>query len=132
MMQDEDIAYWPCGHVRNALNTRKRGDGRESCRQCRIEIDNAAYKRSKGTTTTGAAILAEVAHKYGTTVHAIKSYRGTMETWPAKHEACFRLRQLGWSYPKIARFMGRKNHTTIIHGVRAYRQILANQSTHAA
>ena len=41
----------------------------------------------------------------------------------ARHEAMRRLRdELGWSFPRIARFMGRKDHTTAIHGVRAARE----------
>lgn len=36
----------------------------------------------------------------------------------ARHIAMLALHRAGWSYPQIARGLGRSNHTTAIHGVR--------------
>ena len=42
-----------------------------------------------------------------------------------RHEIYWHLRHdLGWSYPRIARYMGGKDHTTILHGCRRYQDKL--------
>jgi chromosomal replication initiation ATPase DnaA len=38
------------------------------------------------------------------------------------------LRQRGWSYPRIAKRLGRTHHTTALHGVRRWSAILAGRS----
>lgn len=41
---------------------------------------------------------------------------------PARHEVMWRLRQMGHSYPAIARVFGLKDHTTILNGVRRHEE----------
>lgn len=42
-----------------------------------------------------------------------------------RHEIYWHLRHdLGWSYPRIASYMGGKDHTTILHGCRKYQDKL--------
>jgi len=46
----------------------------------------------------------------------------------ARQEIMFALRQRGWSYPRIGQVLGR-DHTSIIHGVRAHERRLGNVSS---
>jgi Bacterial dnaA protein helix-turn-helix len=49
----------------------------------------------------------------------------------ARFAVMLRLRQKGWSYPRIARALGRKDHTTAIHGVAQARWLLSAYSEFA-
>jgi len=49
------------------------------------------------------------------------SNRGNELTCRARQAVMYRLRrELGWSTPRIGRFLGDRHHTTIINGIRAH------------
>lgn len=63
-------------------------------------------------------ILNEAANHAGVTIRALVSSTRTARICRARHAAMLALRRRGLSYPKIARILGRRDHTTVIHGVR--------------
>lgn len=70
---------------------------------------------------TVAAILVEVAAKYGVTVLDIKSARRTRKLIIPRHEVCWRARhETLLSLPQIGRQLGGRDHTTILSGIRAH------------
>uniref|UniRef100_A0A6H1ZWK1 Putative DNA replication initiation protein n=1 Tax=viral metagenome TaxID=1070528 RepID=A0A6H1ZWK1_9ZZZZ len=66
-------------------------------------------------------IKKEVAKKWGYLVSDLEGPgRGKMLVY-ARHEAMYRVRkELPFSYPEIAHFFGRRDHTTIIYAVRTF------------
>lgn len=66
-------------------------------------------------------IIAEVAKKYALTYVDLISRRRTRKlVWP-RQEAMWRcLKETTASYPEIGRAIGGRDHTTVIHGVRAH------------
>jgi hypothetical protein len=42
-----DLSRWPCGHPRNALNTRRIGDDREVCARCRSDVNRRHYVKRR-------------------------------------------------------------------------------------
>ena len=68
-----------------------------------------------------AAILHHVAHKHGVTVLDIKSPRRHHSLVLARQEAFYRARhETALSLPQIGMLMGNKDHTTVLHGVKAH------------
>lgn len=66
-------------------------------------------------------ILREVATKWGVSVTDIVSDRRSKIVVSARHEACYRLRhETTWSLPRIGGFLGGRDHTTALHGVRKH------------
>ena len=67
------------------------------------------------------AIVRDVAGKYDLTVSDLKGrVRDRPIAWP-RQEAYSAVRsRLGWSYPRIGRYFGDRDHSTIIHGIGAY------------
>lgn len=63
-----------------------------------------------------------VCHKHGVTLDMLKGKRRTKPIALARHEAMYRLRQLGMSYPRIGTILGGRDHSTVIHGVRTHAQ----------
>lgn len=62
-------------------------------------------------------IVREVAFKYGFTVEQIVSMSRPPDLCAARHEAYYRLRtETTWSYPSIGRFIGGRDHATVMHG----------------
>lgn len=73
------------------------------------------------TPMAGAEIVRDVAIKHGVTIGAMKSHLRQRRLILARHEAMWRLHtELHWSYVKIGNFMGGRDHTTALHGVRAH------------
>jgi hypothetical protein len=67
---------------------------------------------------TLAAITAEVAFRHGYSVNDLKSARRTKDIVRARHEAFWRCREeTEHSLPAIGRFMGGKDHTTVLYGI---------------
>ena len=74
-------------------------------------------------------ILREVSTKYGVTVVDLCSKRRPPYLVTARHEACYRLySETTWSYPRIGAFLGGRDHTTIMHGVREHKKRMEAQS----
>ena len=73
--------------------------------------------------TPARIILREVAEQYGITVQDLLSQsRERKYSWP-RGVAYLRIYcETPMSYPQVARLMKRKDHTTIIYGVKATRQ----------
>lgn len=68
----------------------------------------------------GQDVIQEVADKHDTTAKDILFHSRFHSISQARQEACFRLRcELGWSYPRIGKFIGR-DHSTIITAVRCH------------
>ena len=71
----------------------------------------------------GETILEAVAANYCCTVRNIK---GEQRQWcEPRWIAMLMLSDIGWSYPRIGRFLGDRDHTTIMHGVSKARVLLA-------
>ena len=71
---------------------------------------------------TVANILREVAHEHGLTVAALIGQARSRHIVVPRHEAYYRAftECPHVSYPEIARRIGGRDHTTILHGVRAH------------
>lgn len=70
-------------------------------------------------------IIHEVAVKHSLTVAVLRGRSRLKEHSIARQECYTRLRdETPMSYPQIARVMKRKDHTTIIYGVRRHRELL--------
>lgn len=68
-------------------------------------------------------IIAEVCDAHGITRDDLFSDQIDRNYSRARQEAYYRMRtELGLSYPRIAALMGRKDHTTVIHGIGRYYQ----------
>lgn len=62
----------------------------------------------------GQTTLVAVAAARGVTVEEITGRSRTRCIARARQEVCRRLRDHGWSYPRIGRFLG-LDHTTVMH-----------------
>jgi len=73
---------------------------------------------------TVANILQEVAEDYGLTIAALKGQNRSRHITKPRQEAYYRafVECPHVSYPEIARRIGGRDHTTILHGVRAHCQ----------
>lgn len=81
--------------------------------------------------TTMASLLEGVAFRYGLTVADLKGPRYTWRLAHPRQEFMYEARLIGKSYPQIGRFLGR-DHTTVIHGVRAHLKRQQNARQEAA
>lgn len=71
-------------------------------------------------------ILKEVATKHDCLVRDLKSDHRRRALVIARHEACWRLyREADLSLPRIGRFLGNRDHTTILHGIRQHEKRMA-------
>jgi len=66
-------------------------------------------------------IIQETAEKYGLEVIDLTGQSRKPRLVAARQEACYLLRLAGYSFPQIGRFLGDRNHTTIIHGERQHK-----------
>jgi chromosomal replication initiation ATPase DnaA len=73
---------------------------------------------------TGKRTVEMVAEKHGLTMIEIKSRDRSKRIVRPRQEAIYRVRQLGWSYPRIGRFFG-LDHSTCIHSVRVHAERMA-------
>lgn len=75
---------------------------------------------------TMAQILARVAEKHGLTVADLKGPRIAPRFSHPRQEAMHAMHAVGrWSLPQIGRFLGGRDHTTVLHGVRRHAQRIA-------
>jgi chromosomal replication initiation ATPase DnaA len=65
-----------------------------------------------------SAVIEKTAVAFGVTVSSLLSPRRTLELSQARFAAMLVLRRSGFSYPAIARLTKRKDHTTVMHGVK--------------
>lgn len=78
----------------------------------------AMYQRSP---ISRQRILQEVSIKHGVSVIDIKSKRRSQDVVPARFEACYRLKnETTMSLPAIGRYLGGRDHTTILHAIRKH------------
>jgi chromosomal replication initiator protein len=70
---------------------------------------------------TMASILCAVAERYGVSVEDLKGPRRYRNFVIPRHEAMYEMveRRL-WSLPQIGRFMGGRDHTTVLNGWRRH------------
>lgn len=67
------------------------------------------------------AALVYVSRKHGVSIEDIKSERRQKFIIPARQEAIWMVRHLTpWGLPKIGKFFGDRDHTTILHGIRKH------------
>ena len=72
-------------------------------------------------------IVKEVAEKHGVTVLDLMSNRRFKKITTARQEFCYRARyETPRSLPEIGRFLGGKDHTTILHAVKRHAERIAN------
>lgn len=75
--------------------------------------------RPKGPTM--AQITAEVAVRYGITVGQLKGPRGPQSVAVPRQEAMWTMHEVGrFSHAQIGRFLGGRDHSTVVHGVQAH------------
>lgn len=68
------------------------------------------------------AILELTASRHGVTVDDIKSKSRKPKYSQARFEVYARLRDLGLSYPRIGQIVGRRHHSTVMAGVKRFRE----------
>lgn len=77
-------------------------------------------------------VLEEVAEKHGLTVTEMLARRRAKPIVHARQEACWRLvKELGYSYPQVARRCNYYDHTTALHAVRKHQERLDAQALEA-
>lgn len=88
----------------------------------RYMITLADNKAKEDSLIGMADIIAQTAAKYGVTVIDMKSARRTRYAlMQARFEACWRARnETLLSLPQIGRFLGNRDHTTVLNAVRKY------------
>jgi chromosomal replication initiation ATPase DnaA len=78
------------------------------------ELTQEALERAVAAPSRPDEIRSEVARCYGVTVEEIMSLSRVLHIARARKALYAELRAIGWSYPAIAYFCGRKDHTTIM------------------
>ena len=92
-----------------------------------IEFWKSAQKYIRGQSIPDVIrrIVAEVCLKHNQFLLDIESDRRTKEVIKARQELMYRLRtETTWSLPRIGRFLGNRDHTTIIHGFHKFKKQL--------
>jgi len=96
------------------------------------EPDQKPVKPARPTVAAGIAIvripprqstriIQETAAKYEIEVADLTGQSRKTRLVAARQEACYLLRLAGYSYPQIGRFLGDRDHTTIVHGERQHK-----------
>jgi chromosomal replication initiator protein len=67
-------------------------------------------------------IIEETAAKHELSVEVLKGASRKTKHILARHEACYLLREAGYSYPQIGRFLGGRDHTTAMNGAVKHEQ----------
>ena len=67
-------------------------------------------------------ITDRVASAYGVTTQELLSHQRARILVQARNHLYFLLREQGLSYPQIGRMLGGRDHSTVIHGVRRFKQ----------
>lgn len=68
-------------------------------------------------------IVEEVAWKHGISTIDLVSERRSVPLCNARHEVYYRLRtETTWSLPRIGKFIGNRDHTTVINGIKRHKK----------
>jgi len=92
-----------------------------------IKPIDEAYEMSFKRTPVWIArsMLLEVAQQTGLTIQEVIGQQRNPNVVAARHYLMWRLRrETTWSLPEIGRFLGGRDHTTVIHGIRKWEQRL--------
>lgn len=85
------------------------------------EQTQTSYDLSKTSMNRARAIVKEVAREMEVSVMDIISPRRSREYVMARQYIMWRLkRETTWSLPRIGQFLGGRDHTTILHGIRQW------------
>jgi len=84
----------------------------------RIELLFSGYEE----TSPSRKILIETARNHGMTLAEMKSKSRTKRYVYARQEAMYLLRQEGLSLLQIGNILGGLDHTTVLHGIGAYKK----------
>ncbi len=82
---------------------------------------------SMPTTTTDIArrIVREVSLKHGVSKEAMESETRATPAVKARQEAFYRLRhETSWAFARIGRFLGDRDHTTVMHAIKRHQRKL--------
>ena len=71
-------------------------------------------------------VLEDVAAEHGISVAVLTGGSRIKKIAYARFQAAYEIRQLGFSYPNVARFVGHEDHTSTIHAVKRWAEYLAN------
>lgn len=82
--------------------------------------DQPIPKPPKATARLSTRILYEVATRHNMTVDEMIGRDRRPRYIRARQEAMYLLRQAGYSYPQVGRFVGGRDHTTALHGERQH------------
>lgn len=87
-----------------------------------LRIDHSDHRKLR-------LILAAVAFKHGVSVNDLKAKRRDKIAARARHEAMWRVKKKTlFSFPKIGRVFGGRDHTTVLHGVRKHEERMAESA----
>ncbi len=68
--------------------------------------------------------LNEICARHRVRIDDVRSQSRSTKFQPARREVCAYLREVrGWSYTRIGRFVGGRDHSTIIHAVRRPKEL---------
>lgn len=89
-------------------------------------LEPLAARGEDSVAPTVADICRETAERYGVTVQELKSARRGHRLVCARQEAMWRARhETPHSLPAIGRFLGGKDHTTVMYGIRKHDERIA-------
>jgi chromosomal replication initiation ATPase DnaA len=129
-LEDEIVRKFKIHRDYLLLNTLSSSD-QISPRQVESEIQfwkqAQKYIRGQSIPDSIRRIVAEVCLKHDQYLLDIESDRRTTDVMPARFEMIYRLRtETTWSLPRIGRFLGNRDHTTILHGYQKFKKQLEN------
>jgi len=94
---------------------------------------NRLYIRYGTKSPPMMAITRQVSDKHGISIALLRGFGRTRSVVAARHELMWRIREeTGNSYPEIGRFLGDRDHTTILHGYRQHAARLKTANGRAA
>lgn len=81
----------------------------------------------------GAKIVSAIADEFGVTVRALCSERKSRPLPIARFAAAYLMRDFAdYSYPRIGRVLGGRDHTTVMYGVRKCEKLMQDNPFYAA
>lgn len=104
-----------CANTQVALTENRLAVGGDCMARLAIKPDE---KDSQEFLPLGATIIATTAELFGVTRHQITGASSAAEHCEARFAIMLALRRLGWSFARISHLLGRRDHTTAVHGVR--------------
>lgn len=94
-----------------------------------LSIAKCIEAYADGSTPSWKVVMAEVAKKYNVSMLDITSPRRDMPTVMARQEFCYRLRhETRMTLPQIAKRIGNRDHTTVLHSIRKHAARLAGNT----